>query len=143
MKKKVIFDRLARKEFEGFDQLVREDFDAYAYLLEAHGRLIFPDARKISEAIKSGDLIPYEKIWNSYSQSKKDRILQKARYIKAAMELRKLRKTLSLSQNQLAKRMSVKREFISRIESGKQNVTLDMLYRVAEVTGKDLKLVFR
>ena len=48
MKKKVIFDRLARKEFEGFDQLVREDFDAYVYLLEAHGRLIFPDARKIS-----------------------------------------------------------------------------------------------
>ena len=99
--------------------------------------------KKISEAIKRGDLIPYEKIWNSYSQSKKDRILQKARYIKAAMELRKLRKTLSLSQNQLAKRMSVKREFISRIESGKQNVTLDMLYRVAEVTGKNLRFMFR
>ena len=99
--------------------------------------------KKIEDAIKRGDLIPYEKIWNSYSQERKDRIKQKARYIMASMELRRLRKALRLSQGQLAKKMSVKREFISRIESGKQNVTLDTLYRVAEVTGKNLKLMFR
>ncbi len=99
--------------------------------------------KKIADAIKKGDLIPFEQIWNSYSQDKKDHILQRARYIKAAIELRKLRKALHLSQNELARKMSVKREFISRIESGKQNVTLDTLYRVAEVTGKNLKLMFR
>lgn len=48
MKKKVIFDRLARREFEAFDQRVQDDFDAYFLLLEKHGRLEFPVARKIS-----------------------------------------------------------------------------------------------
>ena len=99
--------------------------------------------QKIEDAIKRGDLIPFEKIWNSYSKERQERIMQKARYIMAAMEMRKLRKTLRLSQDQLAKKMSVKREFISRIESGKHNVTLYTLYRVAEVTGKNLKLMFR
>lgn len=99
--------------------------------------------KKIADAIKRGDLIPHEQIFNGFSREAQERIKQKARYIMASMELRKLRKTLRLSQGQLAKKMSVKREFISRIESGKQNVTLDTLYRVAEVTGKDLKLMFR
>ena len=98
---------------------------------------------KIQEAITRGDLIPHEQIWKTFSPERQERIMQRARYLKAAMELRKLRKALRLSQNQLAKKMSVKREFISRIESGQQNVTLDTLYRIAEVTGKDLKLMFR
>ncbi|OHA61837.1 MAG: hypothetical protein A2109_00445 [Candidatus Wildermuthbacteria bacterium GWA1_49_26] len=68
---------------------------------------------------------------------------EKARYLKAAMELRKVRKQLHLSQEELAKKMVVKREFISRIESGRQNVTLDTLYRIAEVTGKEFRLSFR
>lgn len=99
--------------------------------------------KKIADAIKRGDLIPYEKIWKTYSKAKQERILEGARYLKAAIEMRKLRKALRLSQGQLAKKMSVKREFISRIESGTQNVTLDTLYRVAEVTGKNLRLMFR
>lgn len=99
--------------------------------------------KKIADAIKKGDLIPFERIWNMYPRHKKERILQKARYLMAAMEMRKLRRTLRLSQNELARKMSVKREFISRIESGKHNVTLDTLYRVAEVTGRNLKVMFR
>lgn len=98
---------------------------------------------KIEEAIKRGDLIPQEVVFNSFSRKSQEKIMQKVRYLKAAMELRKLRKALHFSQNDLARKMSVKREFISRIESGKQNVTLDTLYRVAEVTGKNLKLMFR
>src|SRR3990167_5348497 len=99
--------------------------------------------KKIADAIKRGDLIPHEQVFNSFSREAQERIKQKARYIMASMELRRLRKMLRLSQVQLAKKMSVKREFISRIESGKQNVTLDTLYKVAEVTGKNLQLTFR
>src|SRR3989344_7051168 len=95
------------------------------------------------KAIKSGDLITHEQVMRSFSQKDREDIFQRARYLKAAMELRKLRKILHLSQNDLARKMSVQREFISRIESGKQNITLDTLYRVAEVTGKNLKLMFR
>lgn len=98
---------------------------------------------KIKKAIEKGELIPLEDVLRTYNAKDREDIKQKARYIMASMELRKLRKTLRLSQGQLAKKMSVKREFISRIESGKQNVTLDTLYRVAEVTGKNLTLIFR
>ena len=99
--------------------------------------------KKIQQAINKGDLIPREEIWRSYPKKKREAIEEKARYLKAAMELRKVRKQLHLSQEELAKKMSVKREFISRIESGRQNVTLDTLYRIAEVTGKKVQLSFR
>ena len=68
---------------------------------------------KIQKAVEKGGLIPYEKIFNSYSKEDQNRILKRARYIMIAMELRKLRKKLKLSQEALSKKMKVKREFIS------------------------------
>lgn len=99
--------------------------------------------QNIQNALRKRELIPYEKVWRGYSQKDQEAILEKARYLKAAMELRRLRKQLHLSQETLAKKISVKREFISRIESGRQNVTLGTLYRIAQATGKEFKLSFR
>ncbi len=59
------------------------------------------------------------------------------------MELRRLRRNARISQAMLARKMKVKREFISRIESGTQNITLDTLYRVGEAMGKKLHLAFK
>lgn len=98
---------------------------------------------KIQKAIERGDLIPYEDIWNSYSKEQQERIKLKARYLRAAMELRRLRRAARISQETLAKKMRVKREFISRIESGNQNITLDTLYRFGEAMGKKLHLAFK
>lgn len=98
--------------------------------------------QNIQKALKNGQLVSYEKVWRGYSKKDQEAILGKARYLRAAMELRKLRKQLHLSQESLAKKMSVKREFVSRIESGKQNVTLETLYRIADVTGKEFRLSF-
>jgi HTH-type transcriptional regulator / antitoxin HipB len=99
--------------------------------------------KKLQGAIDRGHLIPYEEVWNSYSKEKREVIKERTRYLRAAMELRKVREQLHLSQEELAKKMSVKRAFISRIESGKQNVTIETLYRIAEATGKDFHLSFR
>ena len=99
--------------------------------------------KKIEKAIKKGDLIPFKTIFNSYSKKRQDRINRKARYILIAMELRKLRKSLKLSQQKLAKKMNVKREFIARAESGRQNITLESLYRIAESVGKDFHFEFK
>ncbi len=99
--------------------------------------------QNIQKAIEKGDLIPYEKVWRGYSRKDQESILGKVRYFKAAMELRRLRKQLHLSQETLAKKISVKREFISRIESGRQNVTLETLYRIAQATGRQFTLSFR
>lgn len=99
--------------------------------------------KKIQQAINKKELVSYEKVFRTYSAKDRKDILTKAHYLKAAMGLRRLRKRLHLSQGQLAKKMSVKREFISRIESGKQNVTLETLYRIANASGKELQLTFR
>ncbi len=88
------------------------------------------------------ELIPYEKVLHGYSRKDREDILGKSRYLKAAMEVRKLRKQMHLSQEQLAKKISVKRTFVSRVESGRQNVTLETLYRIAQATGKRFTLSF-
>lgn len=98
--------------------------------------------KKIKKAVERGDLISYDKVFNNYSKKDQERILKKSRYILAAMELRKVRQKENLSQAKLAKLMNVNRAFISRIESGKQNITLNTLYRVAEATDKEFKFAF-
>ena len=99
--------------------------------------------RKINQAIKRGDLISYTDLFSAYPKKRQQEILRKARYLKAAMELKKLRKDLKISQNELARKMNVKREFITRIESGEQNITIETLNRVAEATGKEFELHFK
>lgn len=100
-------------------------------------------SKKNKEAIAKGDLIPYEKVMASFPKREQERIYKRARYIQAAMALRRLRRALKLSQEKLAKRMKVKREFVSRIESGEQNVTLETLYKIAEATDKKFYFSFR
>lgn len=101
-----------------------------------------PKNTKIEKALARGDLISHQDIMASFPDKDRKKILSKARYIKAAIELRKLRKTMSLTQSMLAKKMNVKREFVARAESGRQNITLETLYRVGEATGKKVQLAF-
>lgn len=98
--------------------------------------------KKIEKALKKGGLIDYDEVFDNYPKEKQERILERARYIKIAMELRRLRKQLKMTQEELSEKMGVKREFISRIESGKQNVTLDTLFKIADATDSDLHLNF-
>jgi len=99
--------------------------------------------RKIKQAVKRGELVDYTDLFASYSKKRQQEILKRARYLKAAMELKKLRKQLKISQNELARKMKVKREYITRIESGEQNITIETLNRIAEATGKEFEFRFK
>ena len=99
--------------------------------------------RKIKQAVKRGELVDYTDLFASYSKKRQQEILKRTRYLKAAMELKKLRKQLRISQNELARKMKVKREYITRIESGKQNITIETLNRIAEATGKEFEFHFK
>ena len=98
---------------------------------------------KINQAVKRGDLVDYADLFARYPKKRQQEILKRARYLKAAMELKKLRKQLKISQLELARKMKVKREFITRIESGEQNITIETLNRIAEATGKDFEFHFK
>lgn len=99
--------------------------------------------RKFNQAVKRGNLIDYSDLFSSYSKKRQQEILKRARYLKAALELKKLRKRLKISQEDLARKMKVKREFITRIESGEQNITIETLNRIAEATGKEFEFHFK
>ena len=51
MKKVIIYDQNATKEFNDFTPEVQDDFVAYIDTLEQEGRLDFPEARKITKDI--------------------------------------------------------------------------------------------
>ncbi|GHX35938.1 XRE family transcriptional regulator [Vibrio cholerae] len=51
----------------------------------------------------------------------------------------KVRKAKSLSQDKLAILAKVDRSYIGRIERGEVNITLEKLYKIAEVLGCDPK----
>lgn len=97
---------------------------------------------KIEKALKEGRLIDYDKRFESFSKKKQQRIKDEAKFIMARMEIRRLRKAKNISQSELAKKMDVKREFVSRIESGNQNITLATLFKIATATGKEFKFSF-
>lgn len=99
--------------------------------------------QKIKRALASGDLIPHDQIMKRYSKAEREEILERARYLKAAMKLRQLRSQMRLSQQELARKMRVKREYISLLESGRQNITLNTLYRIGESVGKGVEVVFK
>lgn len=56
-------------------------------------------------------------------------------------ELAKLRKSLGISQTELAKRVGKKQQMISRIESFDCSPTLRTICTIADVMGYELKLV--
>lgn len=97
---------------------------------------------KIKQAEKEGRLIDYNKLFASYPKDYQDKIKEEAKFIKAKMEIVRVRREKKLSQSALAKKMNVKREFISRIESGNQNITLATLLKIATATGKEFKFSF-
>jgi len=99
--------------------------------------------KTIEKALKEGRLVDYDKLFASYPKTKQEKIKKRARYLMVAMELRRLRKQLNLSQEKLAIKLKVKREYVARIESGKQNVTLETLYKIAEATGKNFEFTFK
>ena len=48
-----------------------------------------------------------------------------------------------VSQQELADRIGTKRSNICRIESGAQNISVDMLLRISKALGKDVRVTLR
>lgn len=99
--------------------------------------------KKMKQALDKKELVDFDQLFKKFDVEKQKKILSRARYLKAAIVLRKLRQKLNISQEYLAKKMKVEREFVSRIESGRQNITLETLYRIAEATNKEFVLHFK
>jgi DNA-binding XRE family transcriptional regulator len=96
----------------------------------------------VEKAFELGLKLDHEKVKEKFSAEEWKYIIGKARYIEVAMEIRKLRKINNLSQGQFATKVGVKREYVSRIESGCQNMNLKTLIKIASAVGKEFKFRF-
>jgi transcriptional regulator with XRE-family HTH domain len=73
-----------------------------------------------------------------FQMSRKDReTLQKI-----AHKITELRQIEAITQEELAKRMKTTQSVISRIESGKQNITIDYIQKIASALGRKISLKF-
>jgi ribosome-binding protein aMBF1 (putative translation factor) len=60
-----------------------------------------------------------------------------------AMEIARLRRDKKVTQVELAARLKTTTSVISRIESGNQNVSVDMVEKIAEALGKTVEVLFK
>lgn len=54
--------------------------------------------------------------------------------------IKKMRKEKKFTQKQIAERLGVSQQFFSRIESGKENITLKYLVKIVSLLGEELKI---
>ncbi|MBI2053787.1 MAG: helix-turn-helix transcriptional regulator [Candidatus Staskawiczbacteria bacterium] len=64
------------------------------------------------------------------------------RQLEIAYQILQLRKEKKLSQAQLAKKIGTKQSNIARMESGQQNFSVEILEKIADAFGCNLKIIF-
>jgi len=79
-----------------------------------------------------------KEILNKLSDDRKSLIEKERRYYKLLFVLREQRIGKGLSQQELANRVKIPRTTITKIESGKRNVTVSTLMDIAQAMGKKL-----
>ena len=58
--------------------------------------------------------------------------------LSVAQRIKELRVQMGYTQKEMAKRLGVIQQYVSRLEAGRENLTLDTLKRIAQVFDKDL-----
>lgn len=60
-----------------------------------------------------------------------------------AQQIRRIRIQLGFTQSNIARKLGVIQQYVSRIETGRENVSVDSLKRVADALGKKLTIQLR
>lgn len=89
----------------------------------------------------------YDKIKSKLKEDGKDvprfpaRAITKDQF-RLALQIRKLRKQVKFNQKDLAKRLGVKQQYVSKLETGRVNPSLETLGKIANIFAKDLEIRF-
>jgi len=71
-----------------------------------------------------------------------EKLVIEEKKLELALQISKVRQEEGITQTELAELLKTKQSVISRIERGNQNITIDLLYRIAQVLRKDIRLQF-
>ncbi len=90
----------------------------------------------------------YEKLMDKYRKQgvrfRKTLTLPKDTICKMlAKQIRNIRKQLGLSQKELAKKMGISQQLVSRIENGRENISLATLKNISKALGKRIEIILK
>lgn len=93
--------------------------------------------------MKKGKLIPWEEVRKEmFTEEELRKIDKKAEKRIALRQLRELRERYNITQDTLSIKSGIPRSTISKIETGKRNVSIAKLIQIANALGKDLEIRF-
>lgn len=97
-------------------------------------KIIYWDAiyRKVKEKLIERDILKKEKIF-----IKGDPFLEKI-----GSKIREIREEKKLTQRQLAEKIGISQQILSRIERGRENITIKNLRKIVSALGENLTLIF-
>jgi len=84
--------------------------------------------------------IPLEEFSKNFSEVEKLAIESEKKYYYIAVELKRKRKHLGLTQEELSLRSNIPRTTITKIESGSRNTTLHTIYSLARAMGSTVEI---
>ena len=111
---------------------------------------------KIEAAIKRGEIIPFDVMFaqqlkdgvftiEEFNAVHKAELEENARLLKArtARKVRSARLKMKVTQAELAKKLHTSKSFISEIENGKQNISIEYASKIAKALGKEFVWRFK
>ena len=78
----------------------------------------------------------------NWTKDQMKRIMEDVKFKRVAYTIREIRLDKKLTQRELAVKSGIPRTVISRIESGKRNITLETLMNIAESLGEEVEIRF-
>ncbi len=96
---------------------------------------------KLTELLKK-NTISLQDFARDFSSQQEKVAADEIRYYDVLIALKKLRKKMGLSQEQLAKKAAIPRTTITKIESGLYNPTLNTLMTISSAMDKKLQIQF-
>ncbi len=93
--------------------------------------------------MKKTTLIPWEDARKEmFTEEELQKLNIKAEKRIALRQIRELRESYKITQDTLSLKSGVPRSTISKIETGKRNVSIEKLIKIANALGKDLEIRF-
>jgi DNA-binding XRE family transcriptional regulator len=89
---------------------------------------------------KQTKLITFDEVFDKFSNDRKQKIEEGAKFYEMLYALRERRENLGLTQADLAEKTQIPRGTINRIETGSRNVTFEKLIKIVDALDLDLQL---
>lgn len=95
--------------------------------------------KNLKQIIKE-NTIPWDKFTQDFDSEQEKLVAAEIKYYDVLQELKQTRKSLGLTQHELAQKANIPRSTVTKVESGSYNPTLQTLMNIAGAMNKKLQI---